>query len=273
MTQLKFLRPGMLTTIQDAGRIGLAHQGITQGGFLDCDLANLANLIIGNKKDTEAFEFMFVGPELMLIGESVDICVTGDFDFYINDIKAKTCKIHKLYDGDRLSIGQGSVVGYLAVKGGLDVDIYAESKSMHTMSKIGPNRGQPLRKNTIINAGKQKTDHFIRVLPGPHYNLFSDPDVFFQSQHFATYNRDRRAMFLRSKNKTEYPLQDIVSEGNISGSIQILPDGNCLVLLKDYGATGGYPKLGIVIDEDLHSLIQTPAGKALQFKLISREQL
>lgn len=41
-------QPGLLTTVQDQGRIGYYHVGIPQGGAMDQESAQAANKLVGN---------------------------------------------------------------------------------------------------------------------------------------------------------------------------------------------------------------------------------
>ena len=45
---LEVIRGGALTTIQDAGRIGLAHLAVPRSGALDVPTMGLANRLVGN---------------------------------------------------------------------------------------------------------------------------------------------------------------------------------------------------------------------------------
>ncbi|NEB72616.1 allophanate hydrolase subunit 2 family protein, partial [Streptomyces fulvissimus] len=44
---LHVVRPGALTTVQDAGRPGWAHLGVGRAGVLDAPAARLANRLAG----------------------------------------------------------------------------------------------------------------------------------------------------------------------------------------------------------------------------------
>ena len=62
---------------------------------------------------------------------------------------------------------------------------------------------------------------------------------------------------------------DIVSDGTVDGSIQVPGSGQPIVLMKDRGTTGGYPKIATVITADLGRMAQTQPGQAVRFQSVS----
>ncbi|MFN2284824.1 MAG: urea amidolyase, partial [Anaerolineae bacterium] len=52
----------------------------------------------------------------------------------------------------------------------------------------------------------------------------------------------------------------IVSDGVMTGSIQVPPDGQPIVMLADHQTTGGYPKIATVLGADLPLLAQCLPG-------------
>ncbi|MBX9296915.1 urea amidolyase [Chromobacterium vaccinii] len=55
------------------------------------------------------------------------------------------------------------------------------------------------------------------------------------------------------------------SHGALPGLIQLPPDGQPIVLMADAQATGGYPRLGMVVAADLWQLGQARLGSQLHF--------
>jgi antagonist of KipI len=47
----------------------------------------------------------------------------------------------------------------------------------------------------------------------------------------------------------------------VPGCIQVPPDGRPIVMLSDCPTTGGYPKIGCVVSEDLGLLAQAVPGR------------
>lgn len=48
---------------------------------------------------------------------------------------------------------------------------------------------------------------------------------------------------------------DIISEGITFGAVQIPPDGQPIILLKERQTIGGYPKIGTVLPSDCFRLV------------------
>ena len=57
-------QPGLRTTVQDRGRVGLAHLGVPRSGAVDWYSAALANAIVGNETDAALLETTLTGPTL-----------------------------------------------------------------------------------------------------------------------------------------------------------------------------------------------------------------
>ena len=74
---LAVLSAGLLTTLQDLGRVGYQHLGIPVSGALDPVSLNAANLLVGNPPDTAALEIAYQGPTLAVETDSVRIACAG----------------------------------------------------------------------------------------------------------------------------------------------------------------------------------------------------
>jgi antagonist of KipI len=65
---------------------------------------------------------------------------------------------------------------------------------------------------------------------------------------------------------------ELVSTGVSFGTIQLLPDGELIVLMADHQTTGGYPRLGHVISSHLPKLAQLRPSDCIQFNEVSVEE-
>ncbi|MCI0571890.1 MAG: hypothetical protein L0Y66_14145 [Myxococcaceae bacterium] len=68
---LKVLRAGPLTTVQDLGRRGWQHLGVTVGGAMDAVALRLSNLLVGNAQDAAGLEMTLLGPTLALDADTL----------------------------------------------------------------------------------------------------------------------------------------------------------------------------------------------------------
>ena len=90
---IEILNPGLQTTIQDLGRNGYSHYGISSSGAADDLSFRLGNLIVGNKENLAAIEMTLVGGEykfnsdanISLTGSKFDAKIDGEsLHFYKN---------------------------------------------------------------------------------------------------------------------------------------------------------------------------------------------
>ncbi|MDJ1442796.1 hypothetical protein MU752_07940, partial [Pseudomonas aeruginosa] len=61
---IKVLKPGLATSVQDAGREGHYHLGIPPSGALDQYALRAANLLVGNAPTAAVLECALLGPQL-----------------------------------------------------------------------------------------------------------------------------------------------------------------------------------------------------------------
>ena len=73
---IKVLKPGLATTVQDAGREGYYNVGIPLSGALDQYSFRAVNLLVGNDESAAVLECTLMGPELEFQRDAV-IAVTG----------------------------------------------------------------------------------------------------------------------------------------------------------------------------------------------------
>ena len=76
-TTLEIMRTGPLALVQDLGRPGLAHIGVTRSGAADRRSHTLANRLVANPGDRATIEVMFGGFTARVRGGDVAIAVTG----------------------------------------------------------------------------------------------------------------------------------------------------------------------------------------------------
>jgi allophanate hydrolase subunit 2 len=65
---------------------------------------------------------------------------------------------------------------------------------------------------------------------------------------------------------------NIVSDGIVTGHVQVPGDGQPIVLMRDRQTTGGYPKIATVISADLARFAQLPPGAPVRFRAVSRAE-
>jgi biotin-dependent carboxylase-like uncharacterized protein len=279
MSTLEIIKTGPLALLEDLGRPGLAHMGVTRSGAADRRAHTLANRLVANPNDRATIEVMFGGFSARVRGDDVAIAVTGaDANPSVNGVPFGTNSIHYAHDGQVISLGSpnSGLRSYLAVRGGIDVEPVLGSRSYDVMSAIGP---QPLQAGDVLNVGEHTADFpeleqapvaaiaqggllELLVVPGPRDDWFTDPDALVHTIWVATDRSDRVGMRLEGRPlQHRWPDRQLPSEGATRGAIQVPPNGLPVILGPDHPVTGGYPVIGVVADEDIDKLAQIRPGQ------------
>ncbi|GJF11326.1 allophanate hydrolase [Mycolicibacterium cyprinidarum] len=278
---LEILRTGPQALVQDLGRPGLSHLGVTRSGAADRRSHTLANRLVANPRDRATVEVTLGGFAARVRGGDVAIAVTGaDTDPSADLVPFGTNSIHFARDGETISLGasQSGLRSYIAVRGGIDVTPVLGSRSYDVLSAIGP---PPLQRGDVLPIGEH-TDDFpeldqapvapiaddaleLRVVPGPRDDWFVDPDILVRTNWQVTNRSDRVGMRLIGM-PLEYrrPDRQLPSEGATRGAIQVPPNGFPVILGPDHPVTGGYPVVGVVVDADIDLVAQARPGQQVR---------
>ncbi|HET6962202.1 MAG TPA: KipI antagonist, partial [Terriglobia bacterium] len=113
----------------------------------------------------------------------------------------------------------------------------------------------------------------LRVLECPQSKLFESET----RQHFLaaefTISADSNRMGYRLEGpRLVAPERDLISEATPTGAIQVLPNGEALLLMADRQTVGGYPKIAVVISADMPKAAQLCAGHRVRFQVVSLEE-
>ena len=145
-------QPGILSLLQDLGRFGQHHIGITNGGPLDKLSFDWANRLLDNKPNDCVIEVSFGG---LVLRAEIDtyIAVTGgDGELTINQRIVPKWQTHAINKGDSINFGFAKTTQrqYLAVKGGFKVESSFGSCSTVVREKIGGLNGNALKTNDTL---------------------------------------------------------------------------------------------------------------------------
>jgi 5-oxoprolinase (ATP-hydrolysing) subunit C len=288
---IKVIKPGVLLTIQDLGRVGYRHLGVSTAGSLDSYAHIIANRLLNNHDNDAVLEV------------TVGLC---ELEFNCDTLIAlHGADLHAKLDGRAIypgwtyavknkqlltfDIGRGGLRAYLAVKGGIQCPLIMGSRSTDLNAGFGGLHGRALSAGDVIpiqaaantqamkqigalTPAKRKA---IRLHPSPHAKLLGPKLVnHFLSTGFKVSCQSNR-MGLRLSHADTQQLVHCHSLPSLAvspGSIQLPPNGEPIVLLNDGQTTGGYPLLGNVIAADLHQLAQFNAGDEIVFNYVSFAQ-
>lgn len=293
-----FLKSGILTTLQDLGRSGYQHTGLNNSGAMDTLSMRLLNILLGNKESEGVLEFHFPSPTIVF-EEHVFFATGGaEFSVTLNDLPVDNWKIHTAKPGDMLAFSKkiAGERGYLSIKGGFKIPSLLGSQSTNILAGIG---GKHIQKgdrldvnlrNGMLYAASNKVKiapKTININLRPPYKTHRELRIIADEGMESLAKASRDAIFSQKfiisgiSNRMGYRLEgECLNLGNNTskvsssvafGTIQLLPDGQLIILMADHQTTGGYPRLGKVIAVDLHLLAQLSAGEHISFREITLE--
>ena len=297
--RLRVLAPGLLTTVQDLGRVGYQHLGVAVSGALDPVSLCAANALVGNAPGAGALEIAYLGPTLVIEAESTRLAFAGA-NAAIEILPNETAKFGNriqnmrtilLRRGEVVRVGSLSdgAVMYVAVEGGFEIEPVLGSVSTYIRGRIGGWHGRalvaddrlPLRRNSATPRAESRLQGLnldpkarFRAIIGPQSHYFSKAAIntFFDSEYVVCAGSDRMGMRLEGPKIAHVGGFNIVSDGIAPGSVQVPGNGQPIVLLADRQTTGGYPKIATVISADLPALGRVPIGRKISFEEVTLEE-
>lgn len=282
---IEVLEPGLQTSVQDLGRAGYGRLGIAPGGAADRSALIAGNRLAGNPDGAAGLEMALTGPRLRFLRPG-RIAITGaDLGASLNGLRFPVGARRVVGPGDELAFGQGSGVGaraYLCLGGGIDVPVLLGSRATDLTAAFGGFEGRALRPGDRLRVGRQRAvdtarglpemfraGDVIRVVRGPHIDRFDHAAYdLLLSRQFTVSSQSNR-LGVRLIGPTILPIggADIISEGMVTGAIQITGEGQPIVMLRSRATIGGYPKIATVIAADLDRLGQLRPGQRIRFQV------
>jgi antagonist of KipI len=280
--------PGLLTTIQDAGRHGYSHLGISSCGAGDGMAYRIANLLLGNDENAAALEMTLLGATLDFEDAAVVALTGAECDCRLNGETAPMWEAIRVARGGVLACA-GMKTGarvYLAVQGGLDVAPDMGSASTDLAGHFGGYQGRKLQRGDVLRVKKQRTpnapstrrlptgtlaslysDGPIRVTKGGQQDLFGG-DAFeklFSRAYRVSEDSDRSGLRMKGETIRPRDASQLLTDGIPLGAIQVPQDGQPIILFVDQHTTGGYPKIANVIAADMHRVGQLRPRELVRF--------
>ena len=285
MSRIHVIAPGFLTTVQDLGRFGYAHFGISASGAADPLALRAGNLLVGNAENAPALEMTLTGGTFAFEKAAVIALTGSDFAWSVPmwqpvEIRAgETVRSGPARNGARC---------YLSVRGGLDVPLVMGSASVHVMTGVG---GRPLRPGDVLPIGNRAVRRprkpalgapshngaaCLRTTAGPQARWFGDElDLLYGAAYRVREESNRMGIRLAGPALLSPALlsQDghMITEGVPLGTVQVLPDGQPIILFVEHQTTGGYPKPANVISADFWRLGQLRPRDQVRFERITME--
>jgi biotin-dependent carboxylase-like uncharacterized protein len=267
---IEVLAAGPLTTVQDRGRPGWAHLGVPPSGAADPLALALGNRLVGNDAGAAGLEATLSGPRLRFRAATL-VAVTGA------ETAATDNQPFEIGAGEVLEPGRflNGVRAYVSVRGGIDVEPVLGSRSTDLLSGLGPPQ---LREGDVLPIGREPTtkprfdvepppplpaEPILRLLPGPRDDWFA-PNALAGAWRVSP-SSNRVGIRLEGQRIERVRHEELLSEGLVTGALQVLPSGQPILLLNDHPTTGGYPVIGVVHPDDLPLVGQLRPGQSLSF--------
>jgi biotin-dependent carboxylase-like uncharacterized protein len=289
---LKVIASGPHTTIQAGRRTGFQDIGIPASGPLDAISLRLANALVGNPPDAATLEMLLQGPMCEVLADSVRIALVGcAAGIEVRSSHARIIEAGRsvrLEKGDVFRIGPliDSACAYLAIEGGIDIPLVLGSQSTYTRGAIGGIEGRRLQKNDMVPLNRSDAEsreeralgepldlaleHAVRVVLGPQADYFTERGIetFLSSTFTVSPQADRMGFRLDGPVIEHAKGYNIVSDGVVSGSIQVPGTGRPIILMADNQTAGGYPKIATVISADVPMVGRRRPGRSVRFTAV-----
>jgi antagonist of KipI len=295
---LRVIRQGILDTIQDMGRYGYQYLGINCNGAMDKFSAQLANALLGKELGDPVFEIHFPSCQLEFQKQTILSITGGDFLPTVNNQpipldhpvavnKNAVLKFEKLQTGARC---------YLSFFNDLALNKWLNSYSTNIKALAGGWAGRTLVREDVIPfeemdlSGLLHKNDFV-VLPwkaldtvdtkneiefviGSEWHwLTKEAQENFQEQWFQITNEaDRMGYLLAGQSLETKTNEQLVSSAVSFGTVQLLPNGQLIILMADHQTAGGYPRIAHVISAHLPILAQKKPNDVIKFRPSSLQE-
>ncbi|MDI6807823.1 MAG: biotin-dependent carboxyltransferase family protein [Candidatus Eisenbacteria bacterium] len=283
---LEVVRAGLLTTVQDSGRAGWARFGVPPAGPADPFALRAANILVGNDPGV-------AGPVLRASCECLIAACGAEFEISVGNSPLPAWCSAPVPAGCEIRFGErrSGARAYLAISGGIAVKDFLNSRATYLTGGLGGLEGRPLRTGDKLPLGPMKDNPALcagktwprsarplysphptlRVVLGPQDDCFTAKGLatFLNSEYEVTAASNRMGCRLRGPLVAHRNQVDIVSDGVVTGSVQIPGDGQPIALMVDHPTTGGYPKIATIIRADLPLTAQCLPGDHVRFEAVS----
>lgn len=294
MNGIRVETAGLQSTIQDLGRPGYAHLGISACGAADVLALRAGNRLLGNPEQAAAVEMTLVGASFSFEQDAWIILAGSDFGATLGGQALPPWIAARAQRGDRLDMGptRDGARCYLCVLGGLDVPLFLGSASTHVVTGVG-GLGRPMQTGDFLpirSAAPRSAPHAapaaalnwvraqyapgpLRVTPGPQAEWFAPAALarFCSSEYTVLEQSNRMGIRLHGP-AIEAQMQtsrSLLTEGVSLGAVQIPGGGQPIILFVEHQTTGGYPKIANVCGADLHRVGQLRPRDRIRFELIT----
>lgn len=281
---LRVLRSSPFIQLQDGGRFGVRHLGVTQCGALDWIAHRWANWLLGNPLTAAVLEVTLGNAEFECSRDATLALTGADLGARLDDQPLAPWRSVKVRKGQRLSFAQPrqGARAYLAAPGGFQAPLVLGSCASMLREGLGGLHGDgraiatgdSLGWGVSASAARQMPAELVpeyqdaprlQLVLGAQIGDFRGQSLFdaFNSPWLIDQRADRMGIRLDGP-----PLHcqrgSMISEGIPLGAVQVPPDGQPIILLNDRQTIGGYPRLGALTPQAVALLAQCLPGQTVR---------
>jgi biotin-dependent carboxylase-like uncharacterized protein len=290
---IEILSQSAFASVQDLGRFSAFRWGVGTAGTMDRLALVCGNILLGNNEDAAGIEAQVFPFELRFEADH-DFALTGaDCAATLDGVPLLPWSSGAARAGQFLRLGlpkAGRWRGaraYLTLRGGIDVPVVLGSRSTQLRGAIGGLDGRMLRQGDRLAVGAATAAAVIagvvppglglpleidglpgvRVMRAAEYDAFTEASLarFWGEPWKITPQSDRYGFRLAGPGLEPKAPLEVRSHGIVPGVIQVPHSGQPIVQMCDAQPSGGYPKVGTVIEADLWRLGQMPIGTRFRF--------
>lgn len=283
---IQIIKKGIADTIQDIGRYGYQHLGIQANGFLDYQSARLANYIVGNPLNAPIFEIHFPASSFCFT-TNYTICISGaNFVPLLNEKSIALNTLIEVKQNDVLQFLKPieGRVAYIAIQGKIKEEAWLNSHSYFANSIQKDAQfeweastsisNQFLKNSELLSSEKINEIHSpifstgpIHFIPGPAWKDLTEASqkVFLSTEYHIGMQANRMGYPLKGALLQLNKPNQYLSAAVTRGTLQLLPNGELMVLMADHQTIGGYANLGQIILVDLPRLAQVSNQTSIHF--------
>lgn len=270
------------TSLQDEGRLAGAQFGIPTSGAMDQKSFRWANHILHNSSNAVALEMAQPGLRIQF-DQACQIALAGaQVAVSLNQKSLSNSTLISIAAGDLLEIGAflaGSRL-YLSIQGGFQVERYLGSGSdFESITSPSKRSTQEVlsyipipQSNSLGAKPKWETSWFvspeIEAYRGADWALLSSAQQELIHSSIFHVSKFSNRMGIQLEELVPNQLEDLPTNPVFPGTVQLTPGGKIIVLMRDAGVTGGYPRILHLSEEGQSKLAQKRVGDPIRFQLL-----
>ena len=279
-------------SVQDLGRFDQYRFGVGTSGAMDDVALRAGNILLGNDENAAGIEIPML-PFRLRFGQDMAFALTGagvEAEIASRTIPPWWRSYARAGDVLTIKTMPHGARSYLTVGGGIDVPIVLGSRSTQFRGEFGGLHGRPLQPGdilpcaasaatigelgiepadiTLARANASADETIVRVVIAGEYDAFdaTTQALFWRNSWKITPQSNRYGYRLQGPAvKPRVPIEKR-SHGIVPGVIQIPPNGQPIIQMRDAQTSGGYPKIATVIRADLWRVGQARLGGKLRFE-------